>query len=339
MTAHPASDERAGLVADGRDALVKILIDMQRLIILGRDAEVADALRTLNAALTAPQSAAERYAWLRTHFRFANDSMQEIWFDPNIDLAGATGAYEPEELDAEIDRLRAIGESGGQSDHLIVQACRKGDRDMLASDAGKELLRKAADALSDFQPTTDDVRAALLFCLWHHQGGNSKIGQPIRLMLGIGQDEHLTDEQLAIAKSAQSALALSPPSAPALNVGEEVVPDDLEWVVQYRPKDGSGRWTNMAAYDFEMVAANYVKDCGKDDVPWEYRYIRRASPAASREGVVVPREPLILELWRGDRNSTNPKREIIAYVDALLSAISKAYSAPAKHGAASAEGG
>ena len=59
------------------------------------------------------------------------------------------------------------------------------------------------------QPTSDDVMAALLFCLWHHQGGNSKIGQPIRFALGIGRDEPLTDVQLAIAERVQSALCAS----------------------------------------------------------------------------------------------------------------------------------
>lgn len=61
------------------------------------------------------------------------------------------------------------------------------------------------------QPTGDDVRAALLFCLWHHQGGSSEIGQPIRFALGIGQYEPLTDEQLAIAKGVQSALSTPQP--------------------------------------------------------------------------------------------------------------------------------
>jgi hypothetical protein len=47
---------------------------------------------------------------------------------------------------------------------------------------------------------SDEVKSALLFVLWHHQGGSSKIGQPIRQMLGIGQHDHLTPEQLEKAK-------------------------------------------------------------------------------------------------------------------------------------------
>lgn len=40
-------------------------------------------------------------------------------------------------------------------------------------------------------------------------------------------------------------------------------------------------------------------------------------PAA---GVVVPREPLILTLWRASSDRTEPQRQIIGYIDALLAA-------------------
>ena len=44
------------------------------------------------------QRDAERYRWLRGHFRFANDSLREIWFDQTLD------PVDPVELDEEIDR-------------------------------------------------------------------------------------------------------------------------------------------------------------------------------------------------------------------------------------------
>lgn len=44
-------------------------------------------------------------------------------------------------------------------------------------------------------------QAALLWLLWHHQGGSSEIGQPIRKLLGISAHSYLTDEQVALAKS------------------------------------------------------------------------------------------------------------------------------------------
>lgn len=46
-----------------------------------------------------------------------------------------------------------------------------------------------------------DMEGALLWTLWHHQGGSSHIGQPIRKLLGIGQHDRLTDEQIAQAKA------------------------------------------------------------------------------------------------------------------------------------------
>lgn len=45
-----------------------------------------------------------------------------------------------------------------------------------------------------------EVRAALLFALWHHQGASSPVGQPIRAMLGIGEHDHLDQEQLTAAR-------------------------------------------------------------------------------------------------------------------------------------------
>jgi len=44
-------------------------------------------------------------------------------------------------------------------------------------------------------------RDALFWVLWHHQGGSSPVGQPIRRALGIGQFDHLTAEQVLRAKA------------------------------------------------------------------------------------------------------------------------------------------
>ena len=45
-----------------------------------------------------------------------------------------------------------------------------------------------------------DSRAMLLNVLWHHQGGSSRVGQPIRTALGIEQYARLSDEEIAEAK-------------------------------------------------------------------------------------------------------------------------------------------
>jgi hypothetical protein len=46
----------------------------------------------------------------------------------------------------------------------------------------------------------NEQHPGLLWALYHHQGGISPVGQPIRAALGIGQHDRLTDEQIAKAK-------------------------------------------------------------------------------------------------------------------------------------------
>ena len=48
-------------------------------------ADQNDEIDTLRAHLAASEARAERYRWLREHFRFANDSMRELWFDPALE--------------------------------------------------------------------------------------------------------------------------------------------------------------------------------------------------------------------------------------------------------------
>lgn len=45
-----------------------------------------------------------------------------------------------------------------------------------------------------------DVKAALCLALYHHQGGSSTVGQPIRKILGMGQHDEMTHEQYWLAK-------------------------------------------------------------------------------------------------------------------------------------------
>lgn len=47
---------------------------------------------------------------------------------------------------------------------------------------------------------TDTARAAIAWVLWHHQGGSSAVGQPLRFALGMGQHDRMTDQQIAEAK-------------------------------------------------------------------------------------------------------------------------------------------
>ena len=62
--------------------------------------EVRRLLREAATAITKQQQDAERYRWLREHFRFANDSMRELWFDPVLE---PNDSGVPDDLDQEID--------------------------------------------------------------------------------------------------------------------------------------------------------------------------------------------------------------------------------------------
>lgn len=50
------------------------------------------------------------------------------------------------------------------------------------------------------EPMAGHTRQALLMVLYCHQGSRSQIGQPIRKMLGKGQFERLTDQEVAQAE-------------------------------------------------------------------------------------------------------------------------------------------
>ena len=67
-------------------------------------------------------------------------------------------------------------------------------------DPSNELIDPNEDTLAH-HPIRQQMENALLWTLYHHQGASSPVGQPIRKLLGIGQYDRLTDEQLAAAKS------------------------------------------------------------------------------------------------------------------------------------------
>ena len=73
---------------------------------------------------------------------------------------------------------------------------------------------------------TDTARAALLWVLWHHQGGSSPVGQPIRFALGMGQHERLNEHQLAEAKRWERLHPVNPavfPRGPEPLTDEQIV--------------------------------------------------------------------------------------------------------------------
>lgn len=60
--------------------------------------------------------------------------------------------------------------------------------------------RESTDPIEVRLEFTDSARSALLWVLWHHQGGSSPVGQPLRFALGMGAHDRLSDHQIDEAK-------------------------------------------------------------------------------------------------------------------------------------------
>lgn len=61
-------------------------------------------------------------------------------------------------------------------------------------------------ATIEHHPKRIQMESALLWALYHAQGGSSPVGQPIRKLLGIGQFDHLTEQQIAQAQAFAQAM-------------------------------------------------------------------------------------------------------------------------------------
>lgn len=87
--------------ANGHAPLSDTELDL-RVFIKRHHATITDMAKRLEAA----ERDAARYRWLREHFRFANDSLREIWFDAHTRV----NQEDAKDLDKEIDA--ALQESG-----------------------------------------------------------------------------------------------------------------------------------------------------------------------------------------------------------------------------------
>ena len=108
-------------------------------------------------------------------------------------------------LAAERDALAAeLAELEGQEPVAIVETAGPAGGCVAWRDAGRlevGLNLYARPVPAEMSPDfTDTARAALLWVLWHHQGGSSPVGQPIRYALGMDAHEHLSKHQVQEAK-------------------------------------------------------------------------------------------------------------------------------------------
>lgn len=71
------------------------------------------------------------------------------------------------------------------------------------TDVEMELCATGQEQLAQWtQDEVQQMHGLLLWALYHHQGGSSPVGQPIRRALGIGQHEHMTAEQIRAGSDA-----------------------------------------------------------------------------------------------------------------------------------------
>jgi len=96
-----------------------------------------------------------------------------------------------EQYDRLIDNLKRLLNRGSIGRVIMGMA--------VVCDPANKCIDPGADTL-EHHPMRQQMEDALLWTLWHHQGGSSHIGQPIRKLLGIGQHDRMTDEQIAQAK-------------------------------------------------------------------------------------------------------------------------------------------
>lgn len=83
-------------------------------------------------------------------------------------------------------------------------ACIRAQRDELVARLNEPFgnsgqLPPAGEAVEMSPEFTDTARAALAWVLWHHQGGSSPVGQPIRFALGMGAHDPLPDWRITEA--------------------------------------------------------------------------------------------------------------------------------------------
>jgi hypothetical protein len=95
---------------------------------------------------------------------------------------------------------------------------------VVVCDPANKCIDPNADTI-EHHPERQQMEDALFWVLYHHQGGSSHIGQPIRKLLGVDRFAHLTKIQLEQAKAFGNAAITAVPataSFPSGSLGEEV---------------------------------------------------------------------------------------------------------------------
>ncbi|ACC71097.1 hypothetical protein PPMP20_04250 [Paraburkholderia phymatum] len=116
-------------------------------------------------------------------------------------------------LDDKLATLRNAIEDGVKADSAQCLSLME-----LVDAIGEQFKRELAEF--EMSPEfTDSARAALVWVLYHHQGGSSPVGQPIRFALGMGAHDPLKPAQigeaLKLAEKCHFPAARDIPAAPS----------------------------------------------------------------------------------------------------------------------------
>lgn len=198
-------------------------------------------------------------------------------------------------LDDKLATLRNAIDGGVKADSMQSMKLME-----LVDAIGEQFKREVADASAPTEMSpefTDSARAALVWVLYHHQGGSSPVGQPIRFALGMGAHDPLKPAQIGEAlKLAQKChfpaareLATTP-SAPAVDAGAR---DERE------------------AHGILCAAlrglANHVRACSPYKLlRGDMEFVDQAIAALSEKGETTAGEPK-LAVWYGPMPESNGK--------------------------------
>ena len=146
--------------------------------------------------------------------------------------------------------LRAV-----ESAQTITQA--RKDVRALRDEVRAALPPDAAQAPIEVSPEfTDSARAALVWVLYHHQGGSSPVGQPIRFALGMGAHEPLhptqIGEALKLAKESHWAWARELPRTSP--VAPQAAGDAAQAPI-YQISDGAS-WSDTDWLEYQSTASD-----------------------------------------------------------------------------------
>ena len=124
---------------------------------------------------------------------------------PFVDITGLRAALAVDVQPVALDHIACI--EGGELRYMTGRKAPAHDCELYAMPDGGRAPKLYAAPAAQAAPAavvgdefTDSARAALLWVLWHHQGGSSPVGQPLRFALGMDAHERLTESQIAEAK-------------------------------------------------------------------------------------------------------------------------------------------